>query len=86
MCCGVMLLLLIIYVYIYIYTYIGANHFNKKIHTANDLRCCILNGHFKSNKERQICEKKLIVKYNCHIDGFNKDKSFYYNYRTLSCI
>ena len=28
-----------------------ANHFNKYNHTANDLRCCILRGHIKSNKK-----------------------------------
>ena len=63
-----------------------ANHFNKPNRTANDLRCCILKGHFKSNKERQLCEQKLIVKYNCHINGLNKDKSFLSNYRSLSYI
>ena len=42
------------------------NYFNKNSHTANDLRCRILKGKFKSNKERQLCEQKLIVKYNCH--------------------
>ena len=52
------------------------NHFNKPNHTANDIRCCILKGHFKSNKEGQLCEEKLIVKYNCHINGLDKDKSF----------
>ena len=61
-----------------------ANHFNKPNHTANDLRCCILKGQFTSNKERQLCEHKLIVKYNCHINGLDKDKSFRSNYRTLS--
>ena len=39
-----------------------------------------------SNNERQLCEKKLIVKYNCHINGLNKDKSFVSNYRTVSNI
>ena len=63
-----------------------ANHFNKPNHTASDLRCCILKGHFKSNKERQLWEHKLIDKYNCHINGLNKDKSFLSNYRTLSYI
>ena len=29
-----------------------ANDFNKNNHAANDLRCCILKGKFKSNKER----------------------------------
>ena len=61
-----------------------ANHFNKPKHAANDLRCCILRGHFKSNKERQPCEQKLIVKYNCHINRLGKDKSFLSNYRTHS--
>ena len=63
-----------------------ANHFNKNNHTANDLRCCILKGQFMSNKERQLCEQKLIVKYNYHINGLNKDKSFLRNYRKLSYI
>ena len=39
-----------------------------------------------SNKERQLCEQKLIVKYNYHINGLNKDKSFLSNYRKLSYI
>ena len=38
------------------------------------------------NKEIQLCEKKLIAKYNCHINGLNKDKSFLSNYRILSYI
>ena len=37
-----------------------------------------------SNKERQLSEQKVIVKYNCHINGLNKDKSFLSNYRTFS--
>ena len=41
-------------------------------------------GHFKSNKERQLCKHILIVKYNCHKNGLDKDKSFLSNYRTLS--
>ena len=41
-----------------------ANQSNKNNHTANHLRCCILKGHFKSNKERQLYEQKLIVNYN----------------------
>ena len=52
------------------------NHFNKNNHTANDLKFYILKGHFKSNKKRQLCEQKLIAKYNCNINGLNKDKSF----------
>ena len=63
-----------------------AYHFITPNHTANDLRCCILRGHLKSNKERQLCEQKLTVKYNCHINGLNKDKSFLSNYRTFSYI
>ena len=39
-----------------------------------------------SNKERQLCEQKLIVKYDCHINGLDNDKSFLSNYRTLSYI
>ena len=58
-----------------------ANHFNMNNHTANDIRCCILRGYIKSNKERQLCEQKLIVKY---INDLNKDKSFFSNFRTLS--
>ena len=54
-----------------------ANHFCKNNHTANDVRCCILKGHHKSNKERRLWEQKLIVKYNCQINWLNKDKSFF---------
>ena len=43
---------------------------------------CILKGHIKSNKERQLFEQ--IVKYNCHINGLNKDESFLRKYRTFS--
>ena len=63
-----------------------ANLFNKLNHTANDLRCCILKRHFRSNKDRELCEQKPIVKYNCHINGLDKDKSFFSNHRTLSYI
>ena len=41
-----------------------ANHFNKNNHAAIDLECCILKEHFQYSKERQLCEKKLIVEYN----------------------
>ena len=51
-----------------------ANHFNNNNPTANDIRSRILKGHFRSNKEIQLCEQKLIVKNNCLINGLNKDK------------
>ena len=73
-------------VYIYVYIYPIANHFNKPNHAANDFRCCILIGHSKSNKERQPCEQKLIVKYNPHKHWLDRDKSFLSNYRTYSYI
>ena len=63
-----------------------ANHFNKNNHAANDLRCCILKGHFRYDRERQLFEQKLIVKYNFHINSLDKDKSFLSNYRALSYI
>ena len=63
-----------------------ANHFNKNNHTANDLRSFVLKGNFKSNKEKQLFEQKLIVKYNCHKNGLDKDKSFFNNHGTLYCI
>ena len=49
-----------------------ANHFKKHNHSANDLRC-ILRGNFMSTKKSQLYEQKLIVKYNCHINGLNND-------------
>ena len=63
-----------------------ANNLNKNDHTANDIRCCILKENYKSTKEIQLYEQKLIVKYNCHINGLNKHKSFLSNYHTRSYI